>query len=447
LYERNIKLESVAACSMGTLISALICSGKSPEEIEKAILDFDFKELRKKKYPWFLEFVPFLKYPFATHKTPDYPRIITDLIGADITLGEMKIPFSAAALDLRQKRFLVYSSKTHPEMKISEVIRIATAIPGMYEPYKLEKRLLVDAAVATESPVWIAANNNDSLPILVLKTRPSPTENYRKGFISYISNVVFASTASHDYFLQSQTPRSIEVSINSEEMNYANFDITREQIEKLILQGQEAMETKLKEMNYDLSSMLDVEEVAAPVVNDSQANRAETLATQMISTFKNEGMKRNQVFISYSRNDRPWLEKFKTHLKSIERFTGIKAWDDTAIQPGQEWSEEIGRALKATKVAVFLVSADFLASQFIQEQEMKYFLEISKRENVPILWVAISDTLYEVTPLQHIQCANEPKRPLDKLSSGDQATEWKAICQKILVAMDLAKAEVAPALS
>lgn len=433
LAERNIEIASVSACSMGTVLSALICSGMELKAIEESVLKFDFAFLRTKKR---FSLLNYLSYPFATHRTPDYGKIMVDLLGRDMTLGEMKIPLSVAALDLRQKRFLVYSSATHPEMKISEIVRIATCIPLFYEPYKSDKRLLVDAAVASESPVWIAAGNPGFYPILVLKTAHTPNEYYRKNIGAFLSNMIAAVTQSHDYFTLSQTPRSIEVVINCEEMEPANFNITREQIENMILQGQAAMDQKLRELNYNLNNIMEVEEMTTPTNETNQANRAEALATQMIAGFQNEIMMRNQVFVSYSHSNRPWMLKLQTQLKSIERFTGIKTWDDTRIQTGTEWNREIERALQATRVAVFLVTPEFLASDFIQDKEMKYFLEISERESVPIVWVAVSSSLYELTPLVKIQCANKPDKPLDQLTDGEQNAVFTEICKNIVRAMD-----------
>lgn len=442
LYRSQIKIESISACSMGTVIGALIASGIDFKELEARILKFDFSILKTKKaFALFRALFP----PFATHNMPNYEKIMQNLLGEDMTLSQFKIPFSALALDIREKRFLVYSTETHPEMKISEVVKIATSIPFMYAPYKLEKRLLVDAAVATEIPVWMAVNQKGNYPILVLKVNKELTSNYTRKFSNYLVNLFSVSAESHDYFASSQISRNIDIIINCENIGYTDLSITGQQIENLILQGDKATDLKMKEYNDNFDNILKfnkeqyIEEIEESVVKNSSSEdstkNALNLADNMITRFKEEILHRDQVFVSYSHKDRKWLERLNTSLRALERFTGIKAWSDLLILTGENWNDQINKALSSTKIAIFLVTDNFLSSQFIQENEMKYFFEVNKNQKIPIVWIAISSSLYHLTPLKDIQCANDPEVPLDTLSEAEQNIEITKICKKILKLM------------
>lgn len=421
-------IASVSACSMGTILGVLICSGKSPDEIEKAVLDFDFSLLKTKKI---FAKIRQLFYPFASHRIPDFPAIIAGLIGGDHELRELQSSLSIAALDIRQNKFLVYATETHPYMKISEVVRIATAIPFMYEPVKLEGRLLVDAAIACESPVWMAAGKPDTYPIVVLKPEKPRDFAEKKNFPAFLLNLFGASTGSHDHFALTQTPRTVEININCGSLRYDKFNINREEIEGLIQEGYDETSKRLKDFQNDFGRMLEVEVIGAKTPGRvTHADSAESLAGKMMTDAQGAGLQRNQVFISYCHEDKEWLEGLQVHLSSVQRFTGLKVWDDTNIKPGDEWDNEIRKALIATKVAVFLVTPGFLASEFIQDREMKYFLDISKEEKVPILWVAVKPSGYRNTPLNAIQCANDPEKPLSTLEDTDR--EWVKICDAIL---------------
>jgi len=76
-----------------------------------------------------------------------------------------------------------------------------------------------------------------------------------------------------------------------------------------------------------------------------------------------------RVFISYSRADRKWLERLQVHLRPLIRTSIADVWDDGRIQAGDAWRVEIRKAIEAATVAVLLVSADFLASDFVESEE------------------------------------------------------------------------------
>ncbi len=67
-----------------------------------------------------------------------------------------------------------------------------------------------------------------------------------------------------------------------------------------------------------------------------------------------------------------WLNKLKRHFKPFGNK--IDFWDDSKIQSGQKWLDEIEKALSEATVAILLLSPDFFASDFISSKEVPKLL-------------------------------------------------------------------------
>ena len=130
--------------------------------------------------------------------------------------------------------------------------------------------------------------------------------------------------------------------------------------------------------------------------------------------------KRDQLFISYSHVDREWVERLQKMIRPLVRSHGLRLWDDSQIQPGDKWREEIETALAAAKVALLLVSSDFLASEFVTNSELPQLLTAAEEEGLRILWVPLRPSLVRCTPIYAYQGLGDPGRPLARMDPVEQ---------------------------
>mgnify|MGYP000595578286 CR=1 FL=1 len=130
-------------------------------------------------------------------------------------------------------------------------------------------------------------------------------------------------------------------------------------------------------------------------------------------------LERNKVFISYSHLDKDYLNDIQRHFTPFKN--DIDFWDDSKILPGQKWKEEIKKAIAETKVAILLVSTDFLGSEFIATDELPPLLESAERDGAVILTVILKPCLFEeFDDLNKFQAINPPSRPISKMDENER---------------------------
>jgi hypothetical protein len=75
------------------------------------------------------------------------------------------------------------------------------------------------------------------------------------------------------------------------------------------------------------------------------------------------------VLISYSRQDEAEKDILLTHLKGLQQAKQLTVWSDGDIEPGNDWPEGISQAIAQADIALLLVTANYLASDFIVQKE------------------------------------------------------------------------------
>jgi hypothetical protein len=157
------------------------------------------------------------------------------------------------------------------------------------------------------------------------------------------------------------------------------------------------------------------------------------LVEALESIFTPGARQANRIFVSYSHRDREWLERLKTMVAPYLRMaeTELDLWEDTRIGAGQQWDVEIRQALNRAGVAVALVSANFLASDYVTQHELPVIVQAAQEGELQLLWVYLSAAGWEETPLKEFQATHDTKTPLDQRPTPEQNEILKSVAQQM----------------
>lgn len=182
------------------------------------------------------------------------------------------------------------------------------------------------------------------------------------------------------------------------------------------------------ELSFDLSNYQAIlydrlrmqETLVKPLVNYLGKNKiVDFLLTK--TTDDKSSKKSKSVFVSYSHIDDEYLKRLQVHLKPFEKKGQIDLWADTKIKAGEKWKEKINAALDISVIAILLISADFLASDFIVDNELPPLLKAAEEKGKVILPLIVKPCRFTSDEnLSKFQSINDPKNPLSKLSENDR---------------------------
>jgi hypothetical protein len=138
------------------------------------------------------------------------------------------------------------------------------------------------------------------------------------------------------------------------------------------------------------------------------------------------------IFISYSHKDTRWVDRLQVHLRPMERDGLIRGWDDRLIMPGRNWRQEIASAIEVAKIAILMISADFLASEFISHNELPPLLQAARNRGTHILPMLVKPSQFLRTPvLSTFQALNSPSRTLIAMRSAEREELFVDVSDRI----------------
>lgn len=146
-------------------------------------------------------------------------------------------------------------------------------------------------------------------------------------------------------------------------------------------------------------------------------------------------MDQPSIFISYSHLDEEWKNRLHKQLAVLK--VRLAVWNDRNIKGGEDWESQIRTAMDQANLAVLLVTADFLGSEFITKVEVPRLLERHRAGELLLYPIIVSFCPWKTVDwLRALNC--RPKDGLPLVTFFDK-TEASGTEQLMMIAEEIAE--------
>lgn len=157
-------------------------------------------------------------------------------------------------------------------------------------------------------------------------------------------------------------------------------------------------------------------------IRDLYVNKIINNYIDVKSNYYNEE-KTISVYISYPRKDTVYKDKLLRHLSILSKIYKLRFLSDSDIEAGQEWEPIIKRYIQEADVILLLLSPDYFASGFL-EQEIALIFEIYQKEKFVIVPIILRQALsrdLDRFGLSMFQSLPRNRRPISKFENQEEA--------------------------
>ncbi|NLK71519.1 MAG: patatin-like phospholipase family protein [Clostridiales bacterium] len=209
--ELKIPISCISGTSAGSLVGALYASGMSPSDMENIASTTNWSQLTRPSLP--------KRGILSTEPMEDFlKKIFTDLY-----IENLKIPFSAIAVDAVEGKEIIFSKGYLPT-----ALRASCSIPGIFRPVEQGKMLLIDGGIMDNVPVTPVRKLGADIVIAV---NLSPDLN--KWIPKNTAGLILKSflLAQHANSIREMTHAEIVINVNTKKISPADFRCTKELID------------------------------------------------------------------------------------------------------------------------------------------------------------------------------------------------------------------------
>lgn len=136
---------------------------------------------------------------------------------------------------------------------------------------------------------------------------------------------------------------------------------------------------------------------------------------------KNETKEKLCIFYSYAHEDESYRDELKNHLTSLRNQHIISEWHDREMTAGTEWQGEIDKNLKAADIILLLISSDFMASDYINDVELKIAMKRHESGQARVIPIILRPVNWDGALFSKLQALPTNALPVTKWKNIDEA--------------------------
>ncbi len=243
MKEYNLKINSLAGSSVGSVFAALYAVGYNEDEIKNLFFNFNFNMFRDLNIGIFSADISLSKGEIFLDWLRE--KIGKKVLG-NVYSSEKKVTFSdidcnlqILTLDLNTNMPYVFSKENTPNEEIAFAVRCSAGLPGLMKPINYNGMLLVDGDLIKSWPAWKIYDefNTPDTRLLEFRLEGSRDGSDVKNPIDYLNsiiNVVWYLSTENVFNLYSNNDRYDFVIIDTKNVILFDFAIDKDTKEKLI---------------------------------------------------------------------------------------------------------------------------------------------------------------------------------------------------------------------
>jgi hypothetical protein len=128
-----------------------------------------------------------------------------------------------------------------------------------------------------------------------------------------------------------------------------------------------------------------------------------------------------KIFLSYSHRDEDIKSELDIHFSPLKRSGKVQVWNDRDISAGEEWNAEIMKELEEANIILLLVSANFIASNYIWEKELSRAMQRHERGEARVIPIFAKECVFEDMPFAKLQGLPKNAKPIATFTDRDVA--------------------------